>query len=530
MRAWMLVAVVLAGCSEATNEDFVVDRGGPAPDAAGGADAAPPTPDAVGPDAHVPARDAAPPVADAATSNADAGRDADAALADAAPTDAAPIPEADAAAPPVDCAPIAAAGHTVCAATPTGCEAVFDDRSGCTAVCARAGLACAGAFEDVPDACAPDEARPPVACDSGHQSDYCVCAGPAVDPPPPPAGDRFASLLAERQGFGASARGGDPGRVYRVTTLRDGGAGSLRAALEDATPWWIVFEVDGRITWDAEVRLGGRKTVDGRGRAVVVDGTWRLQGIRDVIIADVSITRSIRRGEEACGQDGDGLLIRGPGGAAPGDFTTRDIWIHHCELFDGGDGLLDIRGGTDITISWSHFHTHKKVTLAWQDAGGQPAGGMRVTWHHNHFDRTTVRNPRFHYGIAHLYNNVWDAWWQYGASSYDGARMLTEANVFAPADDCVGIPGVLPCDDMNPCGDDGDWAVNRQLAVVSAGEGNAPGFVRSVGDVVGGQGVIQVNGPERVPDPPYAAPVEAAGEALAARVRAGAGPRVDWRE
>ena len=192
--------------------------------------------------------------------------------------------------------------------------------------------------------------------------------------------------------------------------------------------------------------------------------------------------------------------------------------------------LLDIRGGTDITISWSHFHTHKKVTLAWQDAGGQPAGGMRVTWHHNHFDRTTVRNPRFHYGIAHLYNNVWDAWWQYGASSYDGARMLTEANVFAPADDCVGIPGVLPCDDMNPCGDDGDWAVNRQLAVVSAGEGNAPGFVRSVGDVVGGQGVIQVNGPERVPDPPYAAPVEAAGEALAARVRAGAGPRVDWRE
>ncbi|MEZ4475445.1 MAG: hypothetical protein R3F60_32555 [bacterium] len=522
-----LVACADGGGSEAVDASIPFADQGPG-DVGGALDVGAGPADAADPDARAAELDGASRPADAGAVQDAAS--ADAAPADAAPRDAAPTPEADAAAPAIDCTPIAAAGHTVCAATPTGCEAVFDDRSGCTAVCARAGLACAGAFEDVPDACAPDEARPPVACDSGHQSDYCVCAGPAVDPPPPPAGDRFASLLAERQGFGASARGGDPGRVYRVTTLRDSGAGSLRAALEDATPWWIVFDVDGRITWDAEVRLGGRKTVDGRGRAVVVDGTWRLQGIRDVIIADVGITRSIRRGEQACAQDGDGLLIRGPGGAAPGDFTTGDIWIHHCELFDGGDGLLDIRGGTDITVSWSHFHTHKKVTLAWQDADGQPAGGMRVTWHHNHFDRTTVRNPRFHYGFAPpLQQRLGRVVAVRGEQLHDSARMLTQANVFAPADDCVGIPGVLPCDDMNPCGDDGDWAVNRQLAVVSAGEATHRGM-RSVGDVVGGQGVIQVNGPDRVPDPPYAAPVEVAGEALAARVRAGAGPRVDWRE
>ncbi len=123
------------------------------------------------------------------------------------------------------------------------------------------------------------------------------------------------------------------------------------------------------------MRIGGRKTVDGRGRDITVDGTWRIQGVRDVIISDIGITRSIRNGEQ---QDGDAILIRGAGGDDAYDFETRHIWIHHCELFDGGDGLIDIRGGTDITISWSHFRDHKKVTLAWQDRNGDPAATRRA--------------------------------------------------------------------------------------------------------------------------------------------------------
>lgn len=78
---------------------------------------------------------------------------------------------------PVDCSPIEAAGFDLCASGQDFCGAVFQDGSGCTAVCAAAGLACEVAYEDVEGSCEADEARPPVPCDSGHRSDYCLCRG-----------------------------------------------------------------------------------------------------------------------------------------------------------------------------------------------------------------------------------------------------------------------------------------------------------------------------------------------------------------
>lgn len=533
MRWWMCLACLL-GCSEELIEQdispphesdvdaWVVDAWA-APDAVPDPDDGVPPPDG-GPDdmaatdaqgiVYLDGRvDAAPLPADAALPPDDAG------------------PRPDTAPPPaVDCSAIAARGYPVCAERADACEVVFEDGAGCTAVCALAGLGCAEALENVDDMCAADRDRPAIDCDSGHQSDYCVCAGPA-DPnvDPPPMGDRFERLLAERVGFGRNARGGDPDRVYRVTNRRDAGNGSLRAALEDDTPWWIVFDVDGTIVLDDDIRIRSRKTIDGRGRDVTIDGTLRVDRTRHVIVSDVKMTRSIRGGENMCDQDGDGILITGRGGADPGDFESRDIWINHVEFFDGGDGLLDIRGGSNITVSWCRFHTHKKASLAWRDSEGDGTPGMHMTWHHNHFDGTSVRNPRFHYGWAHMFNNVWDEWWQYGAASYDGARMLTERNVFAPAADCNAIEMLMPCVDQNPCGDDNDLFVNRQIAVQTDGEDNAVGYARSVEDLLLGNAVIQVRSPERVPDPGYAYRAEVADMDLAERVRAGAGPRVNWR-
>lgn len=75
----------------------------------------------------------------------------------------------------VDCSAIAGQWE-LCSAEPGRCTVVFTDGAGCDAVCAAAGLACAEVWENVDDACAPDTARPALACgNTGHSSDYCVC-------------------------------------------------------------------------------------------------------------------------------------------------------------------------------------------------------------------------------------------------------------------------------------------------------------------------------------------------------------------
>lgn len=84
------------------------------------------------------------------------------------------------AAGPVDCGAIE--DHSdweLCDSGPDFCAAVFTDGSGCTAVCAAVGLACAEVWENVQDECAADTDLAALSCGSpsGHESDYCVCRG-----------------------------------------------------------------------------------------------------------------------------------------------------------------------------------------------------------------------------------------------------------------------------------------------------------------------------------------------------------------
>ena len=273
----------------------------------------------------------------------------------------------------------------LCATGPSYCAAVFDDAAGCLAVCEAVGLECSAVYENVDGECAPDETRPALSCNppSGHQSDYCVCSGePEVGNDEPPESEEDEcdgypysadTLWAERAGYGAAATGGDPDNIYHVTTLADGGSGSLRAALESDQDYWIVFDVEGGITHIDPVRITSNKTVDGRGRSITVEGELRLEDAENVILSDLSLTNQL---EEPCGQDGDVISIRGTGGGSPSDFSSRNIWIHHVELYEGGDGLLDIRGGTDITLSWSHLHSHMKAMLNSYDVDGATTEGM----------------------------------------------------------------------------------------------------------------------------------------------------------
>ncbi len=483
----------------------------------------------------------------------DGGAAVDAAVRDAGPGDAGVTP--------VDCAAVDDdPDWTLCAQDVLTCEVLFEDGAGCPAVCAALGLECGGAYENVDGQCAADYARPALSCTeaSGHGSDYCVCASNTCTPACAgracgadgcggvcgacPSGETCVdgaceegapedctqypfsaqNLLNEVVGFGSQATGGDPNQVYHVTTLANSGAGSLRNALESNQPYWIVFDVQGQITHPTRVDVRSNKTIDGRGRDITIEGTLRLEDTRNVIISDVTLTNTL---EGRCGQDGDVILVTGDGGTNPATFSSRDLVFHHLELFDGGDGLLDLRGASRVTISWNHMHTHKKAMLMWQNRDGQPVPGMRVTFHHNFFDRLTLRGPQFIYGWAHFFNNYHFEWYEYGAGSLGGAQMVSEHNIYEarPGNFCVPA-----CPDPNPCGDN-DRVVSKRGLVTDWAE-NGAGSARSTSDLLLNDAEVEERDPTQVFDATaqYSYTLETADTALAQRIRDGAGPRTDY--
>lgn len=330
------------------------------------------------------------------------------------------------------------------------------------------------------------------------------------------------ALYAELVGFAQGTTGGDPAEVYHVTTLSGSGAGSLTAALESTEPHWIVFDVEGTITLPGgEVQVQSNKTIDGRGRNITIAGSFEIRDEKNIIVSDVALTNELAG---HCTQAGDVISVRG-NGTTPGSFTSRKLWFHHVELFNGGDGLLDLRGASQVTLSWSHLHTHKKAMLMGPNADQSPSSGMRVTMHHNFFDRISLRGPQFRQGWAHYFNNYQFEWYEYGAGGLDGAQFLSENNVYQarPGSYCLAS-----CPDPNPCGDN-DFTVSKD-ALVHAWSDNGDGNVKSVGDLALAGAQLSENNPAMVFDPAveYSYVAEPATVGLSENIAAQAGPRVHY--
>jgi pectate lyase len=460
-----------------------------------------------------------------------------------------------------DCSGIAAQGWQLCKTGPASCEAVFKDGAGCAAVCAAAGMKCGKVFEDLTGSCAPDTSKAELSCApaSGHQSDYCVCEATSGCVPScagKACGDdgcggdcgscgagscvggvcqgsaqedcskypfQAGTLLAERVGFGAQAKGGDPKNVYRVKTLAESGPGSLRAALESEEDYWIVFDVNGKISHKntPKITVRSNKTVDGRGRDITVEGNLYLKDVRNIILSDIKITNQL---EGSCEQAGDVITVFGKGTTDPAGFTSRDLWFHHLEGFKGGDGLIDLRGASRVTISWSHFHDHNKAMLCWKDSDQNPTPGMRVTFHHNFFNRISLRGPQFIYGKAHYFNNYQFEWFEYGAGSLGDAEMFSEANVYQARPGTTCLP---PCQDPNPCGDS-EWIVSKD-ALVTEWADNGKGRAKSSGDIALNDAKIDQHLPDTVFDPKQEYPYQAdPADQIAALVSKQAGPRTQY--
>jgi pectate lyase len=114
------------------------------------------------------------------------------------------------------------------------------------------------------------------------------------------------------------------------------------------------------------------------------------------------------------------------------------VWVHNCDLFYGaaggdadqikGDGALDNKGSTYVTMSYNHFWDAGKACLL--GLSEDTTVGLYITYHHNWFDHSDSRHPRVRYYSAHIYNNYYDGNAKYGAGSTLGSSLFIEGNFF----------------------------------------------------------------------------------------------------
>ena len=114
------------------------------------------------------------------------------------------------------------------------------------------------------------------------------------------------------------------------------------------------------------------------------------------------------------------------------------VWIHNNEMYYGnagsdadqikGDGAMDVKLSTYVTISYNHFVDNGKCSLLGLSEG--TTTGLYITYHHNWFDHSDSRHPRVRYYSAHVYNNYYDGIAKYGAGSTNGSSLFVEGNYF----------------------------------------------------------------------------------------------------
>lgn len=277
--------------------------------------------------------------------------------------------------------------------------------------------------------------------------------------------------------------GGKNGQIYIVTDSSDNDPanpvpGTLRHAVIQDEPLWIVFAADMTINLRHELIFNSYKTVDGRGANVQITGHGciTLQYISNIIIHNIHVhhckpsgNTNIRASPTHVGwrgvSDGDGISI----------FGSRNIWIDHCSLSYCTDGLIDaIMGSTAITISNNHFGHHDEVMLLGHNDKYLPDRGMQVTIAFNHFGEGLVqRMPRCRLGYIHVVNNDFTQWEMYAIGGSANPTINSQGNRYtAPSDpNAKEVTKRVETDDKEWSGwnwrTDGDIMVNGAFFVPS---------------------------------------------------------------
>lgn len=243
-----------------------------------------------------------------------------------------------------------------------------------------------------------------------------VEVGDTGEPPPPPG---------EVVGWATQAGGTTGGAGGATVTVS--GFTDFRSQAENSGARTIL--VNGMISGSGTVEISADKTIRGVGAGSGISGA--TLNIEDMRPANVIIQN---------------MNIRGvPGNDAIQIENATHVWIDHNTMSstieddpDFYDGMLDITHAADyVTVSWNVIRNHWKTSLVGHSDGnaGEDRGHLRVTYHHNWFDRTFERSPRVRFGeTVHVFNNYYsnvdnnsDS---YAIASVMDAGLLVERNVF----------------------------------------------------------------------------------------------------
>ncbi|KAF3505263.1 hypothetical protein F2Q69_00039591, partial [Brassica cretica] len=245
-------------------------------------------------------------------------------------------------------------------------------------------------------------------------------------------------------GFGKNAIGGRDGRIYVVTDPGNDDPvnpipGTLRHAVTQEEPLWIIFKRDMVIKLQKELIITSFKTIDGRGASVhITDGPClKIHEKTNIIIHGINIhdCKPGPGGMIRDGPDHTGMWIPSDGDAVA-IFGGKNVWIDHCSLSNCDDGLIDaIHGSTAITISNNHMTHHDKVMLLGHSDSYTEDKNMQVTIAFNHFGEGLVqRMPRCRHGYFHVVNNDYTHWEMYAIGGSASPTIYSQGNRFLAPD------------------------------------------------------------------------------------------------
>lgn len=224
-----------------------------------------------------------------------------------------------------------------------------------------------------------------------------VCASAAVDQCKPIGW----ATRSGRTSTPFEVTGGGNATPITVTTFAD-----LQKYAKDSSP--RVIYIDGTLgsgwsgtTGDRLNITGSNKTIIGLRPGTLLKAPIHISKASNIIVRNIVIQGPGSNADQAW----DNLTIENDG--------SKNIWIDHCEFWDGQDGNADVvKGADNVTFTWCIFGYKKKSThnlsnlIGSSDNEPVSEGKLNVTYMFNWWKAANQRKPRCRYGNVHVVNNL----------------------------------------------------------------------------------------------------------------------------